>query len=264
MSHTRTIAVMPAYNAERTVEKTFRDIPTGCVDQVILVDDASTDDTVNVAKKLGITVLIHSENKGYGGNQKTCYDAALEAGADIIVMIHPDYQYDPRIIPYASGLLSSGICDVILGSRIRTRQETLACGMPLYKYVANRFLTIIENIILGQNLGDFHSGFRVYHREVLKAIPYRNNSDDFVFDTEFLAQAVYFGFRIGDIPIPTRYFKEASSINFFRSTKYGLQTLLVMAKYLLQKSGLFKFKVFRPSFGGNQKKCEDVSGFRRQ
>jgi len=241
------IAVMPAFNAERTVEKTLCDIPQGSVDQVILVDDASTDNTVEVAKRLGITVLYHSENKGYGANQKTCYDAALETGAEIIIMIHPDYQYDPRVIPYASGFISTGICDVILGSRIRTRKETLTCGMPIYKYIGNRFLTIIENIILGQNLGDFHSGFRVYHREVLETIPYGQNSNDFVFDSEFLAQAVYYGFRIGDIPIPTRYFDEASSINFLGSAKYGFQTLWVMAKYLIQKSGLFNFKIFSSS-----------------
>lgn len=238
---------MPAYNAESTIAKTFSDIPNGSVDQVILVDDASTDNTVEVAKSLGITVLCHSENKGYGANQKTCYDAALERGADIVIMIHPDYQYDPSVIPYASGILSIGICDVILGSRIRTRKEALACGMPLYKYISNRFLTIIENLILGQNLGDFHSGFRVYTREVIETIPYRYNSNDFVFDTEFLTQTVYYGFRIGDIPIPTRYSDEASSINFIRSVKYGFQTLLVMAKYLIQKAGLFNFKIFSSS-----------------
>ncbi len=239
------IAIMPAYNAERTIAKTYRDIPNGSIDEVILVDDASTDNTVEVAKNLGITVLCHSENKGYGKNQKTCYDAALERGADIVIMIHPDYQYDSRVIPYATGFLSTGICDVILGSRIRTRKETLTSGMPLYKYISNRFLTIIENLILGQNLGDFHSGFRVYTREVLEKIPYSHNSNDFVFDTEFLAQTVYYGFRIGDIPIPTRYFDEASSINFIKSGKYGLQTLLVMAKYLIQKTGLFNFKIFK-------------------
>lgn len=237
---------MPAYNAERTVEQTFGDIPQGSVDRVILVDDGSTDNTVAIAKSLGITVLYHSENQGYGANQKTCYTAALEAGADIIIMIHPDYQYDPRVIPYAAGFVSMGICDVILGSRIRTRKETLACGMPVYKYISNRLLTIMENVVLGQNLGDFHSGFRIYTKEVLEAIPYRHNSDDFVFDTEFLAQAVYFGFRIGDIPIPTRYFDEASSINFMGSAKYGFETLVVMAKYLLQKTGLFNFKIFSP------------------
>ena len=247
----KTIAVMPAYNAERTVEKTLRDIPEGSVDRIILVDDASADNTAEVARRLGITVINHPMNQGYGANQKTCYDAALEAGADIIIMIHPDYQYDPRVIPYASGFLATGICDVILGSRIRTRRETLACGMPVYKYISNRLLTIFENIVLGQNLGDFHSGFRVYTRRVLETIPYRQNSNDFVFDTEFLAQAVYYGFRIGDIPIPTRYFDEASSINFIRSTKYGLQTLLVMAKYLIQKSGMFRFKIFSSPTDGN-------------
>jgi hypothetical protein len=159
-------------------------------------------------------------------------------------MIHPDYQYDSRVIPYALGFLSVGVCDVIIGSRIRTRRETLESGMPLYKYLSNRFLTIIENIILGQNIGDFHSGFRAYTRKVLETIPYKKNSNDFVFDTEFLAQAVFFGFKIGDIPIPCRYFKEASSINFSRSLKYGLQTLLVMAKYIIQKTGLINFKIF--------------------
>ena len=169
----KTIAVMPAFNAERTLEKTLRDIPEGSVDQIILVDDASSDNTVEVARRLGITVINHHVNQGYGANQKTCYDAALEAGADIIIMIHPDYQYDPRVIPYASGFLGTGICDVVLGSRIRTRRETLACGMPVYKYISNRLLTIFENIVLGQNLGDFHSGFRVYTRRVLETIPYR-------------------------------------------------------------------------------------------
>jgi glycosyltransferase involved in cell wall biosynthesis len=241
----KVIVVMPAYNAELTLEKTFNDIPEGSVDEVILVDDASTDKTVELARRLGITVICHDKNKGYGANQKTCYDAALAKGADAVVMIHPDYQYDSRIIPYALGFLSTGICDVILGSRIRTRREALDCGMPVYKYLSNRFLTIIENVILGQNLGDFHSGFRAYTREVLETIPYSHNSDDFVFDTEFLAQAVYNGFRIGDVPIPTRYFDEASSINFRRSVKYGLQTLAVMIKYLLARMGL-KLSLFRP------------------
>jgi glycosyltransferase involved in cell wall biosynthesis len=241
----KVIVVMPAYNAELTIEKTFRDIPEGSVDDIILTDDASSDNTVEIAKRLGINVLCHTQNKGYGANQKTCYDEALKRGADIVVMIHPDYQYDPRIIPHAVGFLELGICDLIIGSRIRTRRETLDCGMPVYKYISNRFLTIIENIILGQNLGDFHSGFRVYTREVLETINYHADSDDFVFDTEFLAQAVFFGFRIGDIPIPTRYFKEASSINFKRSVKYGIQTLYVMLKFLLQTSGFGIFKIFR-------------------
>ncbi len=235
---------MPAYNAELTLEKTFRSIPEGSVQEFILTDDCSKDRTADLAESLGITVIRHQQNRGYGGNQKTCYDAALERGADAVVMIHPDYQYDGRITPFAIGLLQTGICDVILGSRIRTRKETLAGGMPVYKYLSNRALTIFENICLGQNLGDFHSGFRAYTREVLEAIDYRNNSEDFVFDTELLAQAVYHGFRVGDIPIPTRYFEEASSINFRRSVKYGLQTVQVMGKFGLQKLGLAKFRLF--------------------
>lgn len=241
----KVIVVMPAYNAAETVEKTFRDIPAGTVDEVILNDDNSRDNTVEVARKLGITVLHHDENKGYGANQKSLYDAALEKGADIVVMVHPDYQYDPRIIPFAVGFLSTGICDVILGSRIRTRKETLECGMPIYKYISNRFLTTLENFVMGQNIGDFHSGFRAYTRQVLETVDYHKNSDDFVFDTEFLAQAVYHGFRMGDIPISTRYFEEASSINFNRSLKYGLLTLVVMGKFILQKLGLGYFSIFQ-------------------
>jgi glycosyltransferase involved in cell wall biosynthesis len=238
------IVIMPAYNAELTLEKTYQDISKDVVDEIILTDDASSDRTVEIAKHLGIIVNTHEENRGYGGNQKTCYDDALQREADIIVMIHPDYQYDPRVIPFAVGFLTKDICDVIMGSRIRTRQEALEGGMPIYKYISNRFLTTMENMFLGQNLGDFHSGFRVFKREVMEKIEYHNNSDDFVFDTEFLAQAVLHGFRIGDIPIPTRYFPEASSINFKRSVKYGIQTLIVMMKFLLQKSRIFHFKIF--------------------
>ena len=241
----KVIVVMPAYNAAQTVEKTVRDIPQDTVDEIILNDDNSVDNTVEVAERLGITVLRHEENKGYGANQKSLYDAALEKGADIVVMVHPDYQYDPRIIPYAVGFLANDICDVIMGSRIRTRKETLECGMPIYKYISNRFLTTVENFAMGQNLGDFHSGFRAYTRKVLETVDYHRNSDDFVFDTEFLAQAVYHGFRMGDIPIPTRYFDEASSINFSRSLKYGLQTLAVMGKFLLQKAHLGSFEIFK-------------------
>lgn len=242
----KVIVVMPAYNAALTLEKTLRDIPPGTVDEIILTDDASKDNTVEVAKKLGLTVFEHKANTGYGGNQKTCYKAALERGADAVVMIHPDYQYDSRIIPFALGFLATGICDVVMGSRIRTRKETLEGGMPIYKYISNRILTIFENFALGQNLGDFHSGFRAYTRTVLETIPYETNSNDFVFDTEFLAQAVYWNFRIGDVPIPTRYFAEASSINFVRSTKYGILTLWVMIKFLLQKWGLGNFPLFAP------------------
>jgi glycosyltransferase involved in cell wall biosynthesis len=238
------VVVMPAYNAEATLEQTVSDIPNGIVDEVILVDDCSNDRTVEIAKRLDLTVIQHNKNRGYGANQKTCYDEALKRKVDIVVMIHPDYQYDPRIIPYALGFIETDICDIVIGSRIRDRKETLAGGMPRYKYYGNRFLTIIENITFGQNLGDFHSGFRVFKREVLRKINYQYNSDNFVFDSQVLAQAVYSGFRIGDVPIPTRYFPEASSIGFRKSIVYGLGTLGVVIKYLLQRSRLYRFKLF--------------------
>ncbi len=240
------IAVMPAYNAASTLERTLRDIPQGSVHQVILVDDCSRDNTVELAESLGLTVIRHEKNTGYGGNQKTCYTKALELGADIVVMIHPDYQYDSRVIPVAAELIRLGICDVILGSRIRTRAEALQGGMPGWKYLANRLLTITENIALGQNLGDFHSGFRAYRREVLETVPWQVNSDDFVFDTQFLAQSVAFGFRLGDIPVPVRYFAEASSINFRRSTRYGLLTLWVMLQFWLHRLGICRPSIFQP------------------
>lgn len=243
----KAVVIMPAYNAAMTLERTFKDIPKDCVSKVILTDDHSTDNTAEIAGKLGIEVIRHERNLGYGANQKTCYAAALKTDADIIIMIHPDYQYDPRVIPFAIGFIDINICDIVIGSRVRTRQETLAGGMPLYKYISNRFLTIIENMVLGQNLGDFHSGFRAFKRSVIETIDYQGNSDDFVFDTEFLAQAVVCGFKIGDIPIPTRYFPEASSINVSRSLQYGFQTIWVMIKYILHKSKLCRFKIFQPS-----------------
>ena len=235
---------MPAYNAELTLEKTIRDIPPGAADEIIVCDDCSTDRTVEIARNLGLNILVHQENRGYGANQKTCYDAVLKTDADIVVMIHPDYQYDPQVIPLAVGFIALGICDVVMGSRIRTRSETLKGGMPVYKYISNRFLTTLENIGFGQNLGDFHSGFRAYNRKVIEKISYHTNSNDFIFDTELLAQAVFHGFRIGDVPIPTRYSAESSSINFRRSLKYGLGCVMVVVKFLLQKTTLFKFKIF--------------------
>jgi glycosyltransferase involved in cell wall biosynthesis len=242
----KVIAVMPAYNAERTLAATLADVPAGSVDEVILVDDGSRDRTVEMAREMGLTVVQHAQNRGYGGNQKTCYRHALEHGADIVVMIHPDYQYDSRVIPHAVGFIELGIADVVLGSRIRSRAEALAGGMPWWKYLANRCLTSFENMILGQNLGDFHSGFRVYRREVLEKVPFERNSDDFVFDTQFLAQAVHFGFRLADIPVPVRYFDEASSINFKRSVKYGVNTLRVMADYWFNRIGLHRSRLFEP------------------
>jgi glycosyltransferase involved in cell wall biosynthesis len=241
----RVVAVMPAYNAERTLAATLADIPVGAVDEVILVDDGSTDRTVQVARDMGLTVIAHPENRGYGGNQKTCYREALARGADVVVMIHPDYQYDSRVIPLAVGFIELGICDVVLGSRIRSRAEALQGGMPVYKYIANRFLTFAENCALGQNLGDFHSGFRVYSRAVLERIPFERNSDDFVFDTQFLVQAVHHGFRLGDVPVPVRYFDEASSINFRRSMTYGLSTLGVVGRYWLHRLGVWRSRLLK-------------------
>lgn len=240
------IAVLPAYNAAKTLAATVADFPAGCVDEILLVDDCSKDDTAKLARDMGLTVIVHEKNTGYGGNQKTCYRYCLERGADVVVMIHPDYQYDSRVIPHAVGMIELGICDVILGNRVRSRREALKCGMPWWKYVSNRGLTMFENVALGQNLGEFHSGFRAYRRSVLETIPFENNSDDFVFDTQFLVQAVHFGFRLGDIPVPVRYFDEASQINFRRSAKYGLQTLSTVGKYWLNKLGLWKSGLFRP------------------
>jgi len=244
MRRSRIVAVMPAYNAAATLEKTFRDIPEGSVDEVIVVDDASRDNTVQIARALGLPVIAHAENRGYGANQKTCYDEALARGADIVVMIHPDYQYDSRLTPLLTGFIAADVCDVVLGCRIRTRREALDCGMPPYKYLANRFLTIVENVALGQNLGEFHSGFRAYSRRVLETIPYRVNSDDFVFDTQFLVQAVHFGFRLGDVPVPVRYMAEASSIGFRRSVTYGLRTLGTLARFYLHRWGLRRDSLF--------------------
>jgi glycosyltransferase involved in cell wall biosynthesis len=242
----KVIAVMPAYNAARTLTATVADLPIGSVDEVILVDDGSRDRTVPIARALGLTVVAHPQNRGYGGNQKTCYRYALERGADVVVMIHPDYQYDSRVVPHAVGFVELGICDVVLGSRIRSRQEAFAGGMPAWKYLSNRLLTAFENVALGQNLGDFHSGFRVYRREVLERIPFEGNSDDFVFDTQLLVQAVRLGFRLGDVPVPVRYFAEASSINFRRSVEYGLRTLGCVSQYWLDRLGLWHSALFEP------------------
>lgn len=242
----RTIAVMPAYNAARTLQRTIADIPEGTIDEILVVDDCSTDDTVAVARDLGLSVIRHEQNGGYGANQKTCYQYALDHGAELVVMIHPDYQYDSRVVGAALEFLRLGICDVVLGSRIRTRREALDGGMPAYKYIFNRMLTTIENVALGQNLGDFHSGFRAYTREVLESVPFQKNSNDFVFDSQFLAQAVHFGFRIGDIPVPVRYFDEASSINFRRSVTYGCSTLKVLADFHLHRLGWKKNPIFQP------------------
>jgi glycosyltransferase involved in cell wall biosynthesis len=253
------MAVLPAYNAERTLAATLADVPVGSIDEVLLVDDGSTDRTVQVAREMGLTVIEHPENRGYGGNQKTCYRYALEHGADVVVMIHPDYQYDSRVIPHAVSFIELGICDIMLGSRIRSREEALRGGMPVYKYIANRFLTATENFLLGQNLGDFHSGFRVYRREVLEKVPFDKNSDDFVFDTQFLVQAIRLGFRLGDIPVPVRYFDEASSINFKRSVKYGFGTLGAVGQYWLDRLGVWRSPLFRPSAATGDRESSETA-----
>lgn len=242
----KVLVVLPAYKAAQTLKATIDEIPKDFACDILLVDDASPDDTIDVSRALGIHTVRHYTNRGYGANQKTCYQVALETGADIIIMLHPDYQYDPRVLPAMAEIIRLNICDVILGNRIRSRRDALRCGMPRYKYIANRFLTILENFVLGQNLGDFHSGLRAYARNVLETVPFHANSDDFVFDSQFLAQAAYFGFRIGDLPVPCRYFREASSINFKRSLRYGLATVWTLVVFVLASLGISRSALFRP------------------
>jgi glycosyltransferase involved in cell wall biosynthesis len=245
----KVVLVMPAYNAAGTLRQTWSEIPAGCVDEHILVDDASRDDTVAIARSLGIRVLEHTKNRGYGGNQKTCYREALERGAEIVIMLHPDYQYDPRLVPMLLLPLQLGSLDVMLGSRVRTRRECLDSGMPVYKYLGNRLLTLIENICLGQNMGEFHSGFRAYRRAVLETVPFERFSDDFVFDSQFLVSAVDAGFRLGEIPVPVRYMPEASSIGFQRSVRYGLGTLSAVAQFQLKRLGFPPSPIFAARAG---------------
>lgn len=238
------IVVMPAYNAEKTLQKTYHEIPRDIVDEVIVIDDHSRDKTVEIAKRLNLPVYVHQENLGYGANQKTCYEKALKRGADIIIMLHPDYQYPPRLIPAMAGLITSGMFDIVLGSRILGGMA-LKGGMPLYKYIANRLLTWIGNLLLGAKLSEYHTGYRAYSKEVLMKLPILENSDDFVFDNQILAQAVYFGYRIGEITAPSVYHKESSSISFSRSVIYGFSVLQTALKFILQKIKLFKFPIFK-------------------
>jgi glycosyltransferase involved in cell wall biosynthesis len=243
INNKKIVVVMPAYNAGKTLEKTYAAIPHKIVDEVILVDDQSKDNTVKVARQLGLHAFVHEKNKGYGGNQKTCYQEALKLGADIVIMLHPDYQYDPRLITAMSSLIAEDIYDVVLGSRILCG-KSLSGGMPFYKFVSNRILTLLENIIIGEKLSEYHTGYRAFSRQVLEAIPLQQNSNDFVFDNQMLLQALYFNFRVGEISCPTRYEKDSSSINFKRSVKYGLGVLLTAVQYRLAKFKVAKAKIF--------------------
>jgi len=239
----RIVVVMPAYHAGRTLEATWRDLPHDIVDQVVVVDDASDDDTVAVARALGLDVILHPHNMGYGANQKTCYKEALARSADIVVMVHPDYQYDPRLVTAMAGMVASGIYDMVLGSRI-LGSGALRGGMPLWKYLANRLLTLFENLMLGAHLSEYHTGYRAYSRSLLDALPWQRNSDDFVFDNQILAQAIVGHYGIGEVSVPTRYFAEASSIGFRRSVRYGFGVVGTTLLAFLARIGMYRHPLF--------------------
>ena len=237
------LVVLPAYNAERTLEKTCREIPIDIVDDILLVDDNSSDGTVALAKELKIQTFLHDHNYGYGRNQKTCYSEALKRGADIVIMVHPDYQYTPRLITAMASMIAYNVYDIVLGSRI-VGGGALRGGMPLYKYVANRFLTATQNLLLGSKLSEFHTGYRAFSKRVLEELPYKDNSDDFVFDNEVLTQSIFWGYRVGEISCPTRYFEEASSISLKNSIRYGTGVLATSIKFRLQKMGVARYNIF--------------------
>jgi glycosyltransferase involved in cell wall biosynthesis len=239
----RIVVVLPAYNAAKTLEITWQEIPFEFVDDVVLVDDASRDDTADVARRLGIRTVVHEENKGYGGNQKTCYRTALSLGADIVIMLHPDYQYTPRLITAMAAMIAYGEFDAVLASRI-LGVGALKGGMPLYKYLANRCLTLAENLLLGHKLSEYHTGYRAFSREVLETLPLEANSDDFVFDNQMLAQIIWAGYRIGEVSCPTKYFADASSINFRRSVTYGFGVLWTACRFRLARLGLCRPAIF--------------------
>ena len=247
----RICVVMPAYNAEKTLKKTYDEIPKDIVDNVILTDDASTDETVKVSRALDIKTFVHTENKGYGGNQKTCYQAALESGADIVIMLHPDYQYTPKLILPMASMMTEGLFDAVIGSRILGNKAMMG-GMPLYKYVSNRILTLSENLLIQQKLSEYHTGYRAFSRKVLETIPLMENSDDFVFDNQMLCQTLYFGFDVGEVSCPALYFDDASSISFSRSVTYGMGVMQTAMKYAMARRGMGHFRIFNP----NGKKLE--------
>ena len=237
INNKKVVVIMPAYNAEKTLEKTYNEIYQNFVDEIILVDDFSVDETKEIAKRLNITTIVHEKNTGYGGNQKSCYRAALKAGADIVIMLHPDYQYTPKLIPAIASMMAFGEYDAVIASRM-LGDSALKGGMPLYKFIANRFLTEFQNFVIGEKLSEYHTGFRGFTREILEKLPLESCSDDFIFDNQMLALILYNGYKIGEISCPTKYFKEASSINFIRSCKYGLEVLGVSLKYRLSKLGV--------------------------
>jgi glycosyltransferase involved in cell wall biosynthesis len=239
----KVIIVLPAYNAAKTVKLVYDDLKVFNY-EMILSDNCSSDDTAVIAEQLGMTVIRQKTNTGYGGNQKTLYKEALSRGADIVIMVHPDYQYDPTLVPYLVGFLERNICDYVFGNRIRTRKEALGGGMPLWKYIVNRTTSLAENMIFGTNLGEWHSGFRAYTKKVLETIPFENNTDNYAFDQQFTVQCIYFGFRIGDVPCPPKYFSEASSISFKKSLKYGFDIIITILKFWFTKAGLMKSKLF--------------------
>ncbi|WP_250630117.1 glycosyltransferase family 2 protein [Rhodoflexus caldus] len=239
----KVVVVMPAYNAEKTLERTLKEIPFDIVDELVLVDDASKDNTTELAQKLGIRhVIRHERNKGYGGNQKTCYNKALEIGADIVVMLHPDYQYTPKLITAMVSIIGQGLYPVVFGSRILGK-GALKGGMPMYKYISNRFLTLAQNLMMNQKLSEYHTGYRAYSRKVLETVPYERNSDNFVFDNQMIAQIFYHNFEIAEVTCPTKYFDEASSINLRNSIEYGLGVLGVSFRYMLAKMGIAKWHI---------------------
>jgi glycosyltransferase involved in cell wall biosynthesis len=253
-SKPKVVVVMPAYNAAKTLRITYQDIPHQRVDGIILVDDGSTDETLAVARELNLTAFVHARNFGYGANQKTCYTEALKDGADIVVMLHPDYQYDPTLLPDLVGPIENGEADVVLGSRF-LMGSVMKQGMPWWKYVSNRFLTKVENVVLGWNLSEYHTGYRAYSRQVLEELPFLLNSDKFVFDQEILVQAAERRFRIKEVPVPTKYFPEASSANFVASCIYGLSILLLLSRYLLHRASIVKQKQFE-SFHARYRRLE--------
>ena len=246
----RVVVVLPAYNAALTLERTVSELPRDVVDDVLLVDDASHDDTVAVAQRLGIRTVVHPQNLGYGGNQKTCYREALALGADIVVMVHPDYQYDPRLVTPMASMIAADVYDVVLGSRI-IGNGVLQGGMPVYKYVSNRMLTAVQNLLLGEKLSEYHTGYRAFSRKVLETLPLHQSSNDFLFDNQFLAQVFWFGFRVGEVSCPTRYLPESSSINFRRSCIYGLGVLKTSLEFRLAKGGFGKPRIFERSNGNS-------------